>query len=151
MKVVINKCYGGFHLSVEAVKRLYVLKDPHLEVMSIKKYYGIYNKSTRDINIKYKYCDKNGKLDMKKVNEDAKWMGRLIIGDNYIFDEHHWGHKSEIRACPLLIKVIEELGDKANHSSVSNLKIVTIPDAIEWEIGEYDGIEWIDEKHRSWG
>ena len=31
-----------------------------------------------------------------------------------------------------------------------NDKIIEIPDDIEWEIDNYDGIESIHEKHRSW-
>jgi len=30
------------------------------------------------------------------------------------------------------------------------LKIVDIPDGVEWEIEEYDGMEWVAEKHRTW-
>lgn len=25
-----------------------------------------------------------------------------------------------------------------------------IPDDVEWEIEEYDGLEWVSEKHRTW-
>lgn len=50
---------------------------------------------------------------------------------------------------PILIQVIEELGEKAN-GNVATLKIIEIPDDIEWEIEEYDGSEWISEKHRTW-
>jgi hypothetical protein len=32
----------------------------------------------------------------------------------------------------------------------ASLKVVEIPDGIEWEIDEYDGKETIHEKHRSW-
>lgn len=49
----------------------------------------------------------------------------------------------------LLIHVIEELGDKAN-TSVSKLKIIDIPDDIDWEITEYDGYEQVEEEHRVW-
>lgn len=50
---------------------------------------------------------------------------------------------------PDLIKVVEELGDEAN-SSFASLKVVEIPDDVDWEIQEYDGREWIAEKHRTW-
>jgi hypothetical protein len=30
------------------------------------------------------------------------------------------------------------------------IKVITIPDGIEWEIKEYDGLEHIAEKHRTW-
>jgi hypothetical protein len=50
---------------------------------------------------------------------------------------------------PDLIAAVEELGERAN-GFAAKLKIVEIPDGIEWEIDEYDGMESIEEKHRSW-
>lgn len=32
-----------------------------------------------------------------------------------------------------------------------DISIVEIPGDIEWTIEEYDGIEWVEEKHRTWG
>jgi len=48
-----------------------------------------------------------------------------------------------------LIEVVETLGEEAN-ACHAQLKIVEIPDGIEWVIGEYDGIEHVAEKHRIW-
>ena len=48
-----------------------------------------------------------------------------------------------------LIRVVEELGELAN-GWYSKLKIVEIPDGIEWEIDKCDGYEKVVEKHRSW-
>jgi len=50
---------------------------------------------------------------------------------------------------PDLIKVVEELGNEANGYCAS-LEIIEIPDDVEWEIQEYDGSEWVAEKHRTW-
>lgn len=50
---------------------------------------------------------------------------------------------------PILIQVIEEMGDAAG-GSFSQLKIVEIPDGIQWGIEEYDGSEWVAETHRTW-
>jgi hypothetical protein len=50
---------------------------------------------------------------------------------------------------PLLIKVIRELGPAADGLH-AELKIVEIPADVEWQIGEYDGNEWVAEKHRTW-
>jgi len=47
-----------------------------------------------------------------------------------------------------LIRVVEELGDAAN-GACADLKIVEIPDGVDWEIEEYDGNEWVAEKHRT--
>lgn len=48
-----------------------------------------------------------------------------------------------------LVEVIERLGAHAD-GTYAELKIVEIPDDVEWEIAEYDGVEWIAEKHRTW-
>ena len=34
--------------------------------------------------------------------------------------------------------------------SGKRLGTVEIPADVEWEIGEYDGLEWVAEKHRTW-
>jgi len=51
---------------------------------------------------------------------------------------------------PALIQVVQEMGDAVNNYT-SDLKIVEIPDDVEWQIEEYDGNEWVAEKHRTWG
>ena len=48
-----------------------------------------------------------------------------------------------------LVQVIEQLGDSAC-GNYSNLKVVEIPDGVEWHIHEYDGMEHVAEKHRTW-
>lgn len=53
------------------------------------------------------------------------------------------------RESPHLLKVIKQLGEKANGNS-ARLKIVTIPDDMNYEIIEYDGMEHIREVSRTW-
>lgn len=48
-----------------------------------------------------------------------------------------------------LCNIIQKMGQHAN-GPCSSLKLVQIPDGIEWQIEEYDGIEWVAEKHRTW-
>lgn len=55
----------------------------------------------------------------------------------------------EDRSNPKLIECVEKLGDIAN-GRYACLIIVEIPDDVEWEIEEYDGVEWVSEKHRTW-
>jgi hypothetical protein len=50
---------------------------------------------------------------------------------------------------PILIEIVLELKEKANRE-LSELKVVEIPDGIKYTIEEYDGIEWVAEKHRKW-
>ena len=53
------------------------------------------------------------------------------------------------RTDPDLIYVIETLGKEASGPCAA-LYTVDIPDDIAWEITEYDGMESVEEVHRSW-
>ena len=66
------------------------------------------------------------------------------IGENNFFYEGDLDRND-----PELVAVVEELGDEAN-GWPAELKIIDIPDDVEWFVQEYDGLEWIAEKHRTW-
>jgi hypothetical protein len=53
------------------------------------------------------------------------------------------------RDCPVLVAMIEEQGDAIN-GAFSDLRIVEIPDDVSWYIEEYDGMEHVAERHRTW-
>lgn len=69
--------------------------------------------------------------------------GFLNSNDHYI-DEYNFERND-----PALIQVVEELGEDAN-GRYSSLKIIEIPDDVDWYIGEYDGREHVAERHRTW-
>lgn len=46
---------------------------------------------------------------------------------------------------PILVQIVEEFQGKSE-----DLRIVEIPDDVEWVVEEYDGYEWVSEKHRRW-
>lgn len=50
---------------------------------------------------------------------------------------------------PALVATVRALGVDAD-GDYANLKIVKIPGDVEWTIEEYDGLEWVAEKHRTW-
>lgn len=50
---------------------------------------------------------------------------------------------------PTLIQAIEQLGSKAA-GGFAKLRIVEIPDNVQWHISEYDGMEHVAEDHRTW-
>jgi len=68
-----------------------------------------------------------------------------------ITDENvpNWWYLSIERDDPILVEIVER-DSLAASGRWSDLKIVEIPDDVEWEICEYDGLEWIAEKHRKW-
>ena len=89
MKIVINKCYGGFRLSDVALTR--------------------YRQET-GINVPYWEIHRND---------------------------------------PILVSIVEELGEDS-WGDEARLGVVDIPDDVEWNVEEYDGMEWVAEVHRTW-
>ena len=53
------------------------------------------------------------------------------------------------RDCETLVQIVQELGKKAD-GNFAELGIVEVPDDVEWQIDDYDGQEWVAEKHRTW-
>ena len=81
---------------------------------------------------------------------------KFEIGDYFVkyyinekSDDNYFSNRDIPRDDLSLIQVVEELGEKANGRH-AYLKIVEIPDDVQWEISEYDGAEWVSEKHRTW-
>lgn len=65
--------------------------------------------------------------------------------DGYGYDYN----SDEKRTDPKLVECVETLGEKANGLCAS-LKVVEVPDNVDWYISDYDGSETIEERHRSW-
>jgi hypothetical protein len=61
---------------------------------------------------------------------------------------YFWDHDID-RDDPVLVSIVEEMGVEANGDH-ADLRIVEIPANVEWQIDEYDGSEWVSEKHRVW-
>lgn len=132
MKVIINTCFGGYSLSKKAIE-LYIEKSG-LELFCHKdNYYTIpYNE--------YKLL-----LD----EEQRLYREKSLDYKGHPSNKYCWNSDSIERHNPILVKVIEELKELAN-GKYATLKIVEIPDDIEYNIEDYDGSEHISEKHRTW-
>ena len=142
MKIVINNCYGGFSLSEEAI-------DRYLELKGLKLYkkYDEQWKFTSYYYVPYEEYEKVHKNDLTKTEWEGKDEGWGRYKES---NKLCWGGDRDIeRNDPILIQVVEELGSNAD-GSVAELKVVEIPDDVEWDIEEYDGTEWVAEKHRTW-
>ena len=48
-----------------------------------------------------------------------------------------------------LVAVVEELGRDAS-GILSRLAVIEIPDDVDYVVQEYDGLEWVAERHRTW-
>jgi hypothetical protein len=121
-KIVINKCWGGFSLSRNALHEL-------------RKMGNKYALEETDDGEKYP--------DGDTVRGDFERQHGFTAYDSYLRDIP--------RDDPDFVKIAEEKGSDWVSGKLANLVVVEIPDDVEWEIHEYDGMESVEEKHRSWG
>lgn len=54
------------------------------------------------------------------------------------------------RSHPKLISMIENIGCKEASGDMASIRIVDVPDDVRWYIHDYDGMESVEEQHRSW-
>ena len=79
----------------------------------------------------------------------SEQASRLFAQRTGITYDHAWAHNLIARDDPVLVAIVRELGADAN-GNYADLKIVEVPYGVEWQIEEYDGVEWVAEKHRTW-
>jgi len=141
MKIVINKCFGGFCLSDKAV-----------EMIMKRKGFDCF----RYAHTKYKHSDGVNEFERREDNSENKMFPIIYysvkdLGEkvNELPDDVVWDNDNISRDDVDLIAVVEELGKEAG-SKVSDLVVVEIPDGVTWTIQDYDGVESIHEAHRIW-
>jgi len=150
-EVVINACYGGFGLSHEAIMlyaklkgiKLYVgLDEFSKKIYKVRTVKELLKKSIMGLGVHYFTVPPKKYYNLeKKIKKE---------GRNYKELNEWYFHERDIdRDDPILIKVVKKLKKKAN-GGCAELKIVEIPDNIEYQIEEYDGYEHIAEAHRTW-
>lgn len=96
------------------------------------------------------FLDLKGIAWEKSAREDYDWCEYYHAG--HVGEDEHYLYSrtmTENRSDPDLVAVVEALGSKAN-GVYANLKVVEIPDGVEWHISEYDGLEHVAEDHRTW-
>ena len=143
-QIVINKCHGGFGLSYAGIMK-------YAEKKGMKLYPYVDKRDKNGSRVKDLFVPFTGK---SKKNEwlliyyftkplvDGKWPEKEE--DNTYFYE-----KDIERDDLALVATVKELGEKAN-GNCAKLEVIEIPDGVKWEIDEYDGMEEINEEHRSW-
>lgn len=135
MKVVINRCFGGFGISEEAARWMAEKGSEHAR-QEIEEY-----EARKAQCAAYAAEKRPAQTSEERLFDiDLKYRG-----------EPQWfGHMSELpRDDPHLVAAVEALGEKANGEHAS-LRVVEIPDGTDYEIDEYDGNERVAEKHRTW-
>lgn len=117
MKVILNKCFGGFELSKKA-HQLYAEKKG----LPFNIYFDKYG---------FEQYRTDGKTEGEPDSKDFFWLS-----DKYRDD-------------PVLVEVVEELGEAAN-GCCANLLVVDIPDGMDYVVNDYDGIEILSPKTQTW-
>lgn len=151
-KIVINSCYGGFSISAKAVKRMAELNGKPCYLFKGFGENGYNNPcSLEDLGNSYfsAFAVPNPIEAAKSQDNWSQMSMEERRASNKRWSEISLDNRPSKRDDPILIKVVEELGKEAN-GRCAELKIVEIPDGVEWEIDEYDGVESVEEKHRSW-
>lgn len=138
MKIVINTSYGGLSLSDEGVRRYFEIKKHDLAVeIGGRRGYKDWD---------YSYYKVNHNPD---AEEDIEWL-KSDRGENvkkYLaepFSEHDIPRDDQA-----LIQLVEE-DAKLYSGRGAELKVVEIPDDIQYTIEGDDCAEWVAEVHRTW-
>lgn len=120
-KIVYNACYGGFGLSEKATLRIAELKGIKIYTDKqngwINQYYTVPVEEFERIK-----AEDDKKRDWTRSNE-AYYSDYNIERDD-----------------PILVQVVEELGEEAS-GSCANLQIAEVPAGTAYRIDEYDGNE----------
>ena len=123
-KIVYNACYGGYSLSYEAMMR-------YAEIKGIT----LYPRMTYSV-AQYFLCPP-AEYDRIYAEEAANPFGP----DRYKrSNELYFSYSSISRTDPVLVQVVEELGEKAN-GLCAYLQIRELPAGTLYRIDEYDGNE----------
>jgi hypothetical protein len=141
MKIVINRCFGGFGISDAGHEWLIAHGVPA----------KAYVEQRRD-PVSKRYLP-------EPANEGFVIFDRTLTPDHPFSDEEHirimgrywesWCNDNEKRTHPLVVQMVKELGQIC-WGSRAELAVVEVPDDVKWEISEYHGMEHVAEKHRTW-
>jgi len=127
-KVVYNACYGGFGLSKEACQRYWDIKGQQVWIEQNPEFIS---SDMFDVWL----------VSPEERLEKREWSSMTMderVAYNKAYSKQTWYHRDVDRHDPVLVQVVEELGEKAG----GNYAKLTI-DEVDgpYRIDEYDGNE----------
>jgi len=140
VKLVVNRCYGGFGINHRG--RIAYAKEK-----GIKLYLWLHRDAVSSDYATLKEA-------VESANSGNGWAMCSIVystvpKSKYTGTEGINWYDNEIRSDPALIKVVETMG-KDCFDEHAKLEVIEIPDDICYDIDEHDGYETVHETHRSW-
>lgn len=129
MKIVINAQFGGFSVSTKALKKL--IEEGAEGVVQYQKGHWICTAMRKDENLN----NTGGGYYVHHIHEDVLKKGEEVYSFNNT-------KNLNIRCDPVLIQIVEEMGDEAS-GLCATLEVV-IADGHCICIEEYDGAESIE-------
>ena len=98
-----------------------------------------------------RYYELNGdKIHWRPIDRASSWSSIVYFHDPDDEEHTYWSDQDISRDDPVLVRVVEELGGERAGGQAAMLKVVKIPASVDWIRQEYDGVEWIAERHRTW-
>jgi hypothetical protein len=125
-KVVYNNCYGGFGLSKEACQRYWDIKGQSIWFEDALWGFTVWL------------------VPPEERLEQKEWSS-MIEDERFAYNKAHseqtWYNRNVDRHDPVLVQVVEELGEKAG-GNFANLQIEEVYGS--YRIDEYDGFESVE-------
>ncbi len=133
-KVIYNACYGGFGLSKESVQRYFDIKGQQVWIED--------DKECRSLGLRTVWLvSPDERLEVKSTVIFCAMSMDERIAYNKAYSAQTWEDRTVDRHDPVLVQVVEELGDKAN-GKYAKLKIEEVSGP--YRITEYDGFESVE-------
>lgn len=150
LRIVINKCYGGFGLSPEAIVWLMDRGSELIRKQTYEEYCG------GDSDYARRHLLDGAKPLTGKPGLMMNSWGYAVLEpkQQVVYTVERHDDVMTFRTHPDLLLCIETLGKAAN-GQCADLRIVDIHDETvsidDIYVDEYDGNEWVAQKHSTWG
>jgi hypothetical protein len=93
------------------------------------------------------YLERTGTPHTFQDREDR--AATLSKGQYIMVNDQYWDGRTIKRDDPVLVDIVREMREAAN-GDFASLRVVELPADVDWIIEEYDGQEWVAERHRTW-
>lgn len=133
-KVVYNRCFGGFGLSKEACQRYFDIKEQQVWIEDVTEYpsFELFTVWLVPPNERVEHTTSK-QFSSMSMDERSEYNRKVT--------EQSWCDRDVDRHDPVLVQVVEELGDKAN-GKYSELAVAKVSGP--YRIDEYDGRETVE-------